>query len=123
MGEEERATSASEEDLLKIPDFSKLTTQELFALEDMPEFADQDSSGVGHRQLAHEREVLHYLRLIDGEMQTLQGMFLNASQTLPISPLPQPLDKFIILRLAQSRLSPDRYPTEMRSTLRQRRER
>jgi hypothetical protein len=72
----EAVEGAPDEDFLQMPDFSKLSTQELFELEDMPEFADQDTSGAGHRQLMHERQVLHYLRLIDGEMQHLQGALI-----------------------------------------------
>jgi len=52
---------------------SKLTPKELFDLQDIPEFADEDTSGAGHVQLAHERHVLRYLRLIDGEVQQLKG--------------------------------------------------
>jgi hypothetical protein len=61
------------DDFLKIPDFSRMSTQELFDIEEIPEFADQDTSGAGHRQLVLERQVLQYLRLIDGEMHNLQG--------------------------------------------------
>ena len=65
--------AVKEENLLQMPDFSSYTTQQLFDLEDVPEFTDQDTSGAGHRQLLLERQALHYLRLIDGEMQRLQG--------------------------------------------------
>jgi hypothetical protein len=63
------------------PEPSQMTPQELFNLEDIQEFADEDTSGAGHRIAAQEREVLNYFRLIDGQMQELQGMVTLVSNT------------------------------------------
>jgi small subunit ribosomal protein S35 len=56
------------------PDTSEDDTPEnWFDLDEVPEFEDLDSSAAGHRKITQERQILKYLRLIDGQMQQLRG--------------------------------------------------
>lgn len=47
---------------------------DLFDLEDLPEFGDEDASSAGHFVIGQQRQILHYLRLIDGEVKLLNSM-------------------------------------------------
>ncbi|KZS96173.1 hypothetical protein SISNIDRAFT_451876 [Sistotremastrum niveocremeum HHB9708] len=46
---------------------------DLFDLEDLPEFGDEDASSAGHFVIGQQRQILHYLRLIDGEAALLNA--------------------------------------------------
>ena len=53
----------------------KLTADQAFDLLD-DDFDDDDSASAGHIMLRQQRQVLHYLRLIEHEMPKLVGMCL-----------------------------------------------
>ena len=52
----------------------KLTSDQAFDILD-DEFDDDDSASAGHLMLRQQRQVLHYLRLIEHEMPKLVGEF------------------------------------------------
>jgi hypothetical protein len=52
----------------------------LFDLNDLPDHEGDDMSTAGHRLITQDRQVLTYLRLIDGDMQKLKGKFASPMQ-------------------------------------------